>query len=227
MARIAGSIQTLADEIWAISPKTTIYFYDNDTTPNSDHDPNDYGVICACDIMQGNGLDLGKLAQQIVDSRHPECKYVIYSRRIASRKTNWEWVEYKGPNPHTDHIHVSVGVGPDAHSEPPYDSTRGWLDMALTSTEKTALSNLHEYVDPRVEALALGSDKIIRGKDKGKVMWAVAAIKQLQKDIAEIKARPQATVDVQALADALEVRLDEGATVEQIRELLNQVRLQA
>lgn len=99
--------------------------------------------------------------------------------------------------------------------------------MTLTATEKTALSNLHEYVDPRVEALALGSDKIIRGKDKGKVMWAVAAIKQLQKDMDELKARPQAIVDVIALADALEAHLDHGATVEEIRALLNQVRLQA
>lgn len=133
MARIALSIKTLGDEVHAISPLTTIYYYDDTRELDSDHDANRYGVVCACDIMQGHGLDLGRLAQVIVDRRHPECKYVIYNKRIASRKTNWQWVAYSGASDHTDHIHVSVGVGSDGHSEPPYDSTASWLEdlMAL------------------------------------------------------------------------------------------------
>lgn len=128
MARVAVSIQTLADEVLQLSPNTTIYFYDNDVIRNSDHDPNDYGVVCACDIMIGHGLDLRDLAQRIVDRRHPECKYVIYGGKIASRKTNWKWVDYHGDSDHFDHIHVSVGVGADGHSQPPYDSEAKWLE---------------------------------------------------------------------------------------------------
>ena len=128
MARLAVSIKTLGEDVHTRSPLTTVYFYDDTAHIDSDHDPNEYGVVCACDIMAGHGLDLGALAQEIVDARHPECKYVIYNRRIASRKTNWEWVPYTGSNPHTDHIHVSVGVGPDGHSQPPYDSPRHWLE---------------------------------------------------------------------------------------------------
>lgn len=131
MARLAVSIKTLGDDVLCRSPFTTLYFYDDTVHVDSDHDPNPSGVVCACDIMAGHGLDLGALAQEIVDARHPECKYVIYNRRIASRKTNWEWVEYTGKNPHTDHIHVSVGIGPDGYSRPPYDSTRHWLEDTM------------------------------------------------------------------------------------------------
>jgi hypothetical protein len=128
MARIAVSIQTLADEVLARSPNTVIYFYDNGPRRDSDHDPNDFGVICACDIMQGHGLDLDALAKEIVARRHPECKYVIWNKRIASRNTGWEWVDYEGASDHADHIHVSVGTGPDGYSRPPYDSEAKWLE---------------------------------------------------------------------------------------------------
>lgn len=90
MARIALSIQTLADEVHAISPRTTIYFYDDSRELDSDHDANKYGVVCACDIMQGYGLDLGKLAQAIVDSRHPEAKYCLAPEsRVLCADLQW------------------------------------------------------------------------------------------------------------------------------------------
>jgi hypothetical protein len=159
VTRIAESILTLADDVWARSPNTTIYFYDNDTAKNSDHDPNDYGVICACDIMAGHGLDLGELAQEIVDARHPECAYVIYNRRIASRNTNWKWVEYTGPNPHTDHIHVSVGTGRDAHKKPPYDSKQHWLEDAMGD-----IFCKKGDVNDAVKNLKIGLNRIWRGR---------------------------------------------------------------
>lgn len=128
MTRLAKSIETLGNEVHARSPLTTLYFYDDTPRRDSDHDPNLHGVVCAIDIMAGHGLDLGGLAQEIVDARHPELAYVIYNRRIASRNTDWEWVDYDGANPHTDHIHASVGIGKDGYKEPPYDSTREWLN---------------------------------------------------------------------------------------------------
>lgn len=149
--RIAVSIRTLADEVLAISPQTTIYFYDNGPARDSDHDPNSYGVICACDIMQGHGLNLAWIAQAIVDRRHPECKYVIFNKRIASRNTNWEWVDYDGESDHSDHIHVSVGIGPDGYSRPPYDSNASWgiEDMSLSPTE----ARVQKVINYRVEAI--------------------------------------------------------------------------
>jgi hypothetical protein len=32
---------------------------------------------------------------------------VIYNGKIASRKTLFRWVKYRGINPHRSHIHVS------------------------------------------------------------------------------------------------------------------------
>jgi hypothetical protein len=126
----------------ARSPRTTLYFYDDTPQRDSDHDPNLHGVVCAIDIMAGYGLDLHALSREIVAAQHPECAYVIYNRQIASRNTGWKWVAYTGKNPHTDHIHVSVGVGPDGYKEPPYDSTRPWLGDDMNQQEHDWLLNL-------------------------------------------------------------------------------------
>lgn len=128
MARLAVSIETLGDEVATRSPRTVLYFYDDTVHRDSDHDPNPEGVVCALDIMAGYGLDLHALSREIVDGRHSNCKYVIYNRQIASRNTGWQWVTYYGKNPHTDHIHVSVGIGADGYSKQPYDSTERWLE---------------------------------------------------------------------------------------------------
>lgn len=132
MTRIAVSIQTLTDEVHTRSPQTTIYHYDDGPRRDSDHDPNDYDVICACDIMQGHGLNLHALSREIVASGHPECAYVIFNKQIASRNTDWQWEDYDGESDHSDHIHVSVGVGRDGYKKPPYDSPRPWLQNGLT-----------------------------------------------------------------------------------------------
>jgi hypothetical protein len=132
MTRIAVSIQTLGNEVHDRSPNTVLYYYDDTPRRDSDHDPNLHGVVCAIDIMAGHGLDLHALSREIVAARHPECAYVIFNRQIASRNTGWEWVDYHGDNPHTDHIHASAGTGPDGYKEPPYDSTRPWLKNGPT-----------------------------------------------------------------------------------------------
>ncbi len=128
MARIAGSIEQLRDEIIAVSPNQTLYIFDDTPQLDSDHDANAEGVVCALDCMQGNGLDLGAVAEQIRKRENPDLKYVIYNRRIASASSNppWSWRTYTGSNPHTDHIHTSVGVGSDGHSKPPYDDRTSW-----------------------------------------------------------------------------------------------------
>lgn len=33
--------------------------------------------------------------------------YVIFDRKIASARSLWRWVKYRGVNPHTKHIHIS------------------------------------------------------------------------------------------------------------------------
>jgi hypothetical protein len=153
MTRKARAIETLGNEVLGISPSTVLYFYDDTAHRDSDHDPNLHGVVCGIDIMAGHGLDLHTLSRQIVDARHPECAYVIYNRQIASRNTGWKWVDYNGPNPHTDHIHVSVGIGRDGYKEPPYDSMREWLDMGDIFCKKGD-------VNDAVKSLKIGLNRI-------------------------------------------------------------------
>ncbi|MDG4796224.1 hypothetical protein [Micromonospora sp. WMMD1082] len=51
----------------------------------------------------------------------------IYNRRIWSTSRASEgWRRYAGSNPHTTHVHVSVGTGPDGKSTGPYDNTSSW-----------------------------------------------------------------------------------------------------
>jgi hypothetical protein len=94
----------------------------------SDHNPNAAGVVCAFDITHdpANGLDAHALADSLITNRHPDLKYVISNRRIAGAWSYWRWTAYAGTDPHDTHIHISVGVGEDGQSTPPYDDETKW-----------------------------------------------------------------------------------------------------
>lgn len=170
MARIAKSLLVLGEEVHALSPLTTLYFYDDTVHVDSDHDPNPAGVVCAIDIMAGHGLDLQWLADQILLRRNPDLKYVIYNRRIASAASGWKWRDYTGKNPHTDHIHASVGAGPDGYSKQPYDDTDKWLESAdMTPEEHNWLKNLSNgtfYGGPSC-GLAVDPENVVNGTLSG------------------------------------------------------------
>lgn len=137
--RVAKSLLTLESEVRAVYPAYT-YGTIGDAAhqaETSDHDPNAVGVVCALDIMC-DGLNV-PLARQIAASGHPDLKYVIHNRKIWSKaRATAGWRTYTGSDPHTDHIHVSVGVGSDGKSQPPYDDTAPW---GIT-TGGTTVSNL-------------------------------------------------------------------------------------
>lgn len=124
--RLARSLDVLADEVRAISPRATLWTIGDaaHAATWSDHNPNTAGVVCAMDIVDDALLDLETIAERIRTGNHPAFKYVIYRRRIASRGGAWR--KYTGANPHDTHMHVSVGVGPDGRSTGPYDDTTPW-----------------------------------------------------------------------------------------------------
>lgn len=137
--RLARSLEVLRAEINAIAPGRSKA---SDGTIGdsrhqagaSDHNPNSAGVVCAADFTHdpGHGADMTRIAEHIRTHRHPALKYVIFDRRIASASSGWAWRTYTGSNPHTKHMHVSVGVGPDGRSTGPYDDTSPWgLTSAL------------------------------------------------------------------------------------------------
>lgn len=126
--RLARSLEVLRAEIKAMYPNATIYTIGDSAHASraSDHNPNAADVVCAIDIMGTGGVDMGSLSELIRARRHPAGKYLIYNRRITRAREGWVWQPFSG-DPHTDHIHLSVGVGPDGQSTGDYDNTDPWL----------------------------------------------------------------------------------------------------
>lgn len=124
--RLARSLEVLEAEVQALHPGTTVWDLGDPEHQQtwSDHNPNAAGVVCAIDVLGDAGLDLDEFAATITETDPPALKYVIYDRRIASAGAPWR--PYYGSNPHTGHVHVSVGVGPDGRSTGPYDDTSPW-----------------------------------------------------------------------------------------------------
>ena len=127
--RLAKSLETLRDEIRSVYPGTTVWTIGDQSHASgwSDHNPTSSGVVCAIDVLGDRGLDLAEFAEHLRRTNHRAVKYVIFNRRIWSKEKNSAgWRYYGGSNPHTTHVHVSVGVGPDGRSTGPYDDTTPW-----------------------------------------------------------------------------------------------------
>ena len=78
----------------------------------SDHNPTREGWVFAIDIdadLRHKGATPYQLADQLrlLARRDKRLKYIIFAGRIASRKTIWRWIKYRGIDPHYTHIHVS------------------------------------------------------------------------------------------------------------------------
>jgi hypothetical protein len=131
--RLANSLVKLRNQVNAAYPKRnkasdgTI-----GDTPHqavaSDHNPNFQGVVTALDLTHHSGyFNAHALADRLIKYRHPNLEYVISNNRIAGPWTNWKWEKYSGSNPHTRHIHISVGDDrPDGQARGNYDSTQAW-----------------------------------------------------------------------------------------------------
>lgn len=131
--RLAKSLTVLGNEIDAAAPGRstasdgTIGDTSHQARP-SDHNPNRAGVVCAADYTHdpASGADMHRIAEHLRTKRVKALKYVIFNRRIASAASGWRWTFYGGSNPHTAHMHVSVGRGADGRSTGPYDDTSSW-----------------------------------------------------------------------------------------------------
>jgi len=144
--RLARSLETLRSEILSLHPGTTFWTIGDPAHADtwSDHNPNAAGVVCAADVLGDKGLNLGQFAETVRTSNHSAFKYVIFNRRIASKGGSWQ--PYYGDNPHTTHVHVSVGTGPDGRSTGPYDNTTPWgigkgADMPITKADATLIAD--------------------------------------------------------------------------------------
>lgn len=132
--RVAASLEVLRAELNEVAPtrstKSDGAIGDKaHRGTDSDHNPNDESVVCARDFTHdpASGADMHRISRRIVAVLPPALKYVIWNRQIWSRARAGEgWRRYTGSNPHTRHMHVSVGRGPDGDSIGPYDDVSPW-----------------------------------------------------------------------------------------------------
>ena len=72
----------------------------------SDHNPNVRRSVNAIDIT-AKGVNVGAIIAAA--KKHPSVRYIIYNRRIMNRDVgNFAPRRYRGANPHTAHVHISL-----------------------------------------------------------------------------------------------------------------------
>jgi hypothetical protein len=140
--RLAQSLVVLRNEVNVYAPKRK-KTYDGTIGDQahaaraSSHNPNKYGVVTGMDITHdpAGGMDCAVLFEYLRTHPHPELRYVIFNRKVARRSNGWKVTAYTGANPHTGHLHATVGTGTDGNPLPPYDSTASWGIAAMGKEE--------------------------------------------------------------------------------------------
>lgn len=109
---------------------------------NSDHNPNQDGVVTALDITHdpAHGVDAPALGEMLRLSEDPRIKYVISNARIFSSKISpWKWRPYSGANAHTEHIHISVMGDKSEYDDPsPWQINSMATISGLPSTKRSS-----------------------------------------------------------------------------------------
>lgn len=182
--RVARSLDALRDEIDAVAPRRSKR---SDGTigdaahaaSDSDHNPNDQDVVTARDFTHdpGSGADMHRISRQIVAKLPKALKYVIWNKQIWSRARASEgWRRYSGSNPHTTHMHVSVGRGPDGHSTGPYDDTAAWGVLATGGTvPRPSVPSRPDSIEEILMALPTIRDNSAPKADKKRAQALLAA----------------------------------------------------
>lgn len=182
--RAARSLDVLKDEIDAIAPGRSTR---SDGTigdrahakTSSDHNPNASGVVTARDFTHdpAKGADMHRISRRIVAKLPRALKYVIWNRQIWSRARASEgWRRYTGSNPHTQHMHVSVGRGPDGHSTGPYDDTGSWGLLATGGTvPRPSVPPVADSIEEILMALPTIRDNSAPKADKRRAQALLAA----------------------------------------------------
>jgi hypothetical protein len=119
---VAGSLEKLREQLNSLFPNRSKAADGGigdaaHATRDSDHNPWYRNTVTARDFTHdpANGLDCQWLKERLVASRDPRIKYLIWDRRIISGAGGpdpWKSRTYRGSNPHTRHLHVSVVASP-------------------------------------------------------------------------------------------------------------------
>jgi len=91
----------------------------------SDHIPDSAGWVRALDLDRDlHGKSKPDVMPYLADQLRTLAKsdrrifYIIFAGKIASRKTLFRWVKYRGINPHEKHMHVSFTKNGDQDGRP-------------------------------------------------------------------------------------------------------------
>lgn len=126
--RLAGALVALVDEVLDQHPGTTVWSIGDAAHASraSDHNPSPGGVVCAVDIVGPRVA--GEVWDRLLELRDPRMKYMILRGRIVNSTVKPWQVRAFGGHPHDQHIHVSVGRGPDGSGGRPdlYDDRQPW-----------------------------------------------------------------------------------------------------
>lgn len=146
--------------------------------------------------------------------------YKVIAHLAGNGKARWLWQTYawSGGNWHPKaHIQqyrngVTIG-GADCDLNRAMSSDYGqWTgeDMTLSDAQAKTLRNIDDYLQPRVEALAMGYDTIRFGPHEGKPMWAVQTLKRIEQKLDELPDMPPADAVVlkQMLHEVVRAELD-------------------
>ena len=231
MAR-STNMQRLTDQLKARYPGVVIYGigdtahkrsasgHNEDDTPGSkpeDEDADNKPEHRAIDVMLGPRFPRAAAwalvaALVTVPANQRRLLYVIFEGSIWRAKGGWKRERYTGSNPHTDHPHVSGEADNDEDGSnwildvPQEDDMqadeRNWLQNAYQGTFFGGPS-MGPPVPTKVNAGSNGNaivDLLQHTRREVDALRAVVA--QLAADVTEIKARPPATVTLDAQAAA-------------------------
>lgn len=158
--RLANSLDTFRDQVndeWPNRSKKSDGTIGDTNHQNSTSDHNPWvgaptdPTVTAIDITHDpeNGPDCAKLVANLIASRDPRIKYVIWNRGIWRSYDKpgipaWTRAPYTGTNPHDHHMHMSVGGDePQNPRKALYDSTLPWRVKAPPKPPKFAFQ-LHD-----------------------------------------------------------------------------------
>lgn len=236
--------QALEDSTRAQWPGVVVYDIGDPAhaTGVSDHNPDDTVLpqggraeqtdsdtkpeVRATDTMRGprfSAADARDMFERL--TRRPEnqarLSYVIYNRRIRSRRYNWQDRPYSGSDPHTDHVHTSTlaaqdnnarpfNLAPDTPPEPPTPEVQAPMTIRLQSkTGPAQFLDNGRHITSSVTAKAM--------QDAGVPLIQVAT----DAELASLLPLPvvAAPIDVAALAAAIAALLPaNGLTEAQVRQ---------
>lgn len=102
----------------------------------TEHNPDAKGCVHAIDVTSDT-IDPMALVKWVTEDPHTRAWYVIFDRKIYSRKNGWKPEKYTGASAHTEHVHISILLTEHAEND-----VSEWIpDMPLSKDDALKVLN--------------------------------------------------------------------------------------